>query len=63
MKCEPEEIVNLPDIKPKDLKMVLGPRNIQAYKNLGLEKSSTDGYFILILGYAESPIQDFESYL
>ena len=28
-----------------------------------MEKSSTDGYIILLLGYARSPFRDFESYL
>ena len=28
-----------------------------------LEKSSTDGYIILLLGYARSPFRDFEIYL
>ena len=27
------------------------------------EKTSTDGYIILLLGYARSPFRDFESYL
>ena len=28
-----------------------------------IRKSSTDGYFILLMGYARSPIRVFESYL
>ena len=28
-----------------------------------MEKSSTDGYIILLMGYARSPYRDFESYL
>ena len=28
-----------------------------------MEKSSTDGYIILLLAYARSPFRDFESYL
>ena len=28
----------------------IGPRIIQTYKKLGLEKSSTDGYIILSMG-------------
>ena len=27
------------------------------------EKSSTDGYIILLMGYARSPFRDFENYL
>ena len=29
----------------------------------GLEKSSTDGYIILLMGYARPSYHDFESYL
>ena len=32
-------------------------------KKVGLEKSSTDGCIILLMGYARSPFRDFESYL
>ena len=28
-----------------------------------MEKSKTDGYIILLMGYARSPFRDFESYL
>ena len=41
----------------------MGPRNIKAYWELGSEKSSTDGYILLLLGYARSLFRDFESYL
>ena len=30
----------------------MGPRNIEAYRKLRLEKSPTDVYTILLLGYA-----------
>ena len=40
-----------------------GPQIIDAYKRLGSEKLSTDGYIILPMGYARSPFRDFESYL
>ena len=33
------------------------------YKKLGLEFSCTDGYNIVLLGYARSPFSNFESYL
>ena len=38
------------------------PRNIQAYEKLRSEKSNTYGYIIQLMGYARSPIRDFESY-
>ena len=40
-----------------------GPRIIKAYWKLRSEKSSTNGYIILLLGYARSLCRDFESYL
>ena len=39
------------------------PRIIGAYNKLRLEKSSTDDYIMLLMGYARSPFRDFESYL
>ena len=39
------------------------PRIIKTYKKLKSEKSSADGYLILVMGYARSPYRDFESYL
>ena len=42
---------------------MFGPPNIQDYKNLKREKSNTDGYMILSIGYAESSFGDFERYL
>ena len=32
----------------------IGPRNIEAYRKLGLEKSGSDGCIILLMGYALS---------
>ena len=40
-----------------------GPRIIKAYKKLESDKSSTDGYLILLLGHARSPFRDLETYL
>ena len=39
------------------------PRFIEANKKLRSVKSSTEGYLILLTGYARSSIRDFESYL
>ena len=41
----------------------IGPRIVEAYKKLRMEKSSTDGYIILLMGYATSLFPDFESFL
>ena len=65
MKDELEEIHDISDITPSDLQHeTIGPRNIHAYKKLRSEKSSTDGYVIILLDlqYARSPYRDFESY-
>ena len=53
LKDELEEILSISDIIPSHLQHeILGPDIIQAYKKLGLEKSSNDGYFMLLMGYA-----------
>ena len=64
MKDEVEEILNIPNITDDLLEdRTLGLRLIQAYWKLRSEKSSHDGYIILLMGYARSPLGDFESYL
>ena len=61
---ELEEILSISDITPYHLQHEkIGPRIIEADRKLRLEKSSFDGYIILLLGYARSPFRDFESYL
>ena len=63
LKDELEEILNFSDITPYNLQHEKKrQRDIEAFKKLKLEKSSTDGYNILLLGYATSPFRDFESY-
>ena len=39
------------------------PRIIGTYRKIRLEKSRTDGYILLLMGYAGSPNRDFERYL
>ena len=64
LKDELEEILNISDITPYHLQHeMIGPRVIQTYWKLRSEKSSTDGYIILLMGYARSLFRDFESYL
>ena len=64
VKDELAEILSFSDISPSHLQReILGPRNIETYKKLRLEKSSTDCYFMLIMGNARSPCGDFECYL
>ena len=41
----------------------IGPRIIKACWKLRSEKTSSDGYIILLNGYARSLLRDFESYL
>ena len=63
-KDELEELLNIPHITPKHHQFdKVGSGIFKSFGKLRPEKSSTDGYFILLLGYARSPFQDFESYL
>ena len=63
-KDELEEILSISDMTPQHLQHEkIGPRIFEAYKKLGLGKLSTDGYVILLMGYAKSPVRDFEGYL
>ena len=64
LKDELEEILNIRKITDADLEdETTGPRIIKAYWKLRSEKSRTDGYSILLMGYARTPFGDFESYL
>ena len=63
LKDEIEEVLSLSDITPHHLQHgKIGPGIIEAYKKLRSKKSSTDGYTILLMGYARSPFRDFQSY-
>ena len=64
LKDEIEEILNIPEITDNHLEdETLGPRIAETYSKLRLDKTSHDGYIILLMGYAKSPFRDFESYL
>ena len=64
VKDEVEEILIIPNVTDYHLQDgTIGPHTIKTYWDLRSEKSSTDGYIILIMGYARSPFQDLESYL
>ena len=41
----------------------MAPHIAETYRKLRSDKSSHDGYIILLMGYARSPLRDFESYL
>ena len=57
-----EEILNISNTIPYHLQHAeTFPRKIEAYKKLRLEKGSTDGYIITLLGYPRSPFRDCES--
>ena len=61
---EVEEKLSIPDINSHHLRHEkTGPRIVQTSKKEKLAKSSTDGYIILLLGYARSLVRDCESYL
>ena len=64
LKDEVEEILGIPNITDDHLENeTLAPRIINTYWKLRSDKSSHDGYIILLMGYARSPFRDFESYL
>ena len=64
LKDEFEEILSISDNTRYHLQLEkIGPRVIEAYRKLRLEKSSTDGYIIILMAYARSLYRDFESYL
>ena len=61
VKDEVEEILDISDNTPSQLQHeIIGPRIIQTHRKLRLEKLSTHGCIILLLGYARSPFRDFE---
>ena len=64
LKDELEEILNIPNITDSHLEdESLTPLIIDTYPKLRSDKSSHDGFTILLMGYARSPFRDFESYL
>ena len=64
LKDEVEEILNIPNITDAHLEDdTLGPQIAKTYWELRSDKSSHDGYIILLTGYGRSPFRDFETYL
>ena len=58
------EILGIPNITDTHLEDdTLGPFIAKTYWELRSDKTSHDGYSILLMGYARSPFRDFESYL
>ena len=64
LKDEVEEILNISNITDDHLEDdTLGPKIADTYWKLRSDKTSHDGYIILLMGYARSAFRDFESYL
>ena len=64
LKEELEEIVGLQNILNEHLQdEEVAPRITSMFRKLQTEKRTTDGYYMLFMGYNSSPIRDFESYL
>ena len=64
LKDEVEEIPSISDFTDDHLEdETLGPGIIKTFWKLRSEKSSTDGYIIVLMGYAKSLFRDFQSYL
>ena len=64
LKDEVGETLNIPEITDDHLEDdILAPHIAETYWKLRSDKSSHNGYIILLMGYARSPFRDFESYL
>ena len=64
LRDEVEEILNISEITGDHLEdETLAPRIAETYWKLRSDKTSHDGYIILLTGYANSSFRDFESYL
>ena len=64
LKDEVGENLNIPEITDDHLEDdILAPRIAETYLKLRSDKSSHDGFIILLMGYARSPYRDFEIYL
>ena len=64
LKDEVEEILNISNITDDHLEdETLALRIAETYRKLRSDKTSHDGYTILLTGYANSSFRDFESYL
>ena len=64
LKDEVEKILNNPNITDDHLEdEILGPQIAKTYWELRSDKSSQDGYIIILIGYGRSLFWDFESYL
>ena len=64
LKDELEEILSISHITQEHLEdEIIGPSIIDEFLKLSHEKKNSDGYMILLLGYAKSQFRDIESYL
>ena len=64
MKDKVAEVLGLTDISPKDLEQEKhGPKIVEIFKKLSMEKRQTDGYYILLNNYLQSPFRALEIYL
>ena len=58
------EVLGLPLISPENLQQEIHEKQhiIKTYRELLIEKSAIDGYYILFMDYVQSPFRDFEGY-
>ena len=64
LKDELEEILNIPEFTDDHLEdETLAPRIAETYWKLRSDKTSHDGYIILLTAYVNSSFRDFETYL
>ena len=56
------EVLGLPNITSEELELeTFGPKIIEIYRKLSMEKGQTDGYFLFLGDYIFSLFLDFES--
>ena len=64
LKVEIAEILDISHITDDHLNdEILGPRIIDEFIKLSTEEENTDGFMMVLLAYAKSPFQDFETHL
>ena len=57
------EILGLSDISSEELEHeTFGPKVIEIYRKLSIERRQTDGYYTFLKDYVHSPFRDSESY-
>ena len=60
LKDKVAELLHLSHVSPEDLQHELhGPDTIKTYGKLSIEKSKTDGYYLIMIAHRQSSFRDF----